>query len=414
MKKAQRLKLAAILMGVVCLSLGVRAPVLAADCESFACTAIEDTDERAACVDDKVACYQGLIDQSQEEQDTLQNAINNIDYQVKLQEAEIEATRLDILRTEKEIEVLSGRIDNLNASMDQLSQILEGLVVTSYKTTKVSSLEMYLAADNFNDGVQSKEQEEMASIQTSILLFEAMDAKLTFDQQKLEREALQEELQDKTAYLERQQVALEQQKAEKTILLSQTQNDEATYQRLLSDAQAEADSFSRFASSAGGGTCLGSSPTGGSNGYFYSQRDPRWCNQYIGRSYMTVGEVGCYLTAVTMIHKKNGVSTTPSIMAANNNYYFSNTALMMTPPAPAGLTYRRYDYFNMGTIDSELAAGRPVIVHVSVNNGYGGHFIVLTEGGGGSYTMHDPWYGADLSFSSRYSTGMITSVRVFN
>ena len=128
---------------------------------------------------------------------------------------------------------------------------------------------------------------------------------------------------------------------------------------------------------------------------------------------MTVGEVGCYLTSVAMIHKKYGSSTSPLIVAANRNYFFSNTALMLTPPAPNGYTYKRYDYFKTDIIDNELSAGRPVIVHVRVNNGYGGHFIVLISGSGGSYTMHDPWYGADLNFASHYSTGMISSLRLF-
>ncbi|MBQ6154844.1 hypothetical protein IJI99_03140, partial [bacterium] len=78
-----------------------------------------------------------------------------------------------------------------------------------------------------------------------------------------------------------------------------------------------------------------------------------------------------------------------------------------------GYTYRRQDYFNRDTLDKELREGRPVVVHVRTNNGYGGHFIVLFEGENGSYKMHDPWYGPDLDFTSRYSTGMIDSMRLF-
>lgn len=31
----------------------------------------------------------------------------------------------------------------------------------------------------------------------------------------------------------------------------------------------------------------------------------------------------------------------------------------------------------------------------------------------GNYKMHDPWYGPDLDFNSRYNTGMIKSIRLF-
>jgi hypothetical protein len=128
---------------------------------------------------------------------------------------------------------------------------------------------------------------------------------------------------------------------------------------------------------------------------------------------MTVGEVGCYIAAVATVHRFHGVETNPSVMAANNNMFFSNTALMLTPPAPPGFTFRRMDFVNLEVLDAELREGRPVIVHVRTNNGFGGHFVTLISGSGGNYIMHDPWYGADLPFHQFYSVGIITSMRLF-
>jgi hypothetical protein len=165
--------------------------------------------------------------------------------------------------------------------------------------------------------------------------------------------------------------------------------------------------------SAGGQTCLTANPGEGSNGWFFSQRDPRWCKQAIGNSNDSIGEVGCYLTSVSMIFKKHGQGTSPSSMAGNSANFSVNTAMMRRPPPiPSGFTYKESRY-GTAVIDEELRQGRPVIVHVTVNNGYGGHFVVLFEGENGKYKMHDPWYGPDLDFSSRYSTGMIDSVRMF-
>lgn len=385
----------------------------AEDCESYACAGIENDDERAVCVDKKISCYQAKIDESKSQQNTLSNAIASINNRVALQEMQIEKTRLEIIKAKKEAEILSQRIENLSESMDKLAGLLTQLVVSSYKSTHVSELEMYLEAGNFSDALQTKQQEEVVSIQTSKLLFKAMNEKLDFNQKKEEREKLQADLEKKTEQLKAQQKVLEGQKAEKTILLSQTKNDEKTYQKLLEDAKKESDSFRRFAASAGGSSCLGSSPGEGSNGWYFSQRDPRWCKQYVGGSNLTIGEVGCYLTCVAMVHKRTGTSISPAIVGANRNYFFSSTALMLTPPAPSGYTYRRYDYFKTNIIDDELKAGRPVVVHVKTNNGWGGHFIVLISGENGSYKMHDPWQGADLDFNSYYRTGLIDSVRVF-
>ncbi len=411
--KTKKFLLVAFLLLVSFLFNGNVKQILAVECEDYACSAIENDDERATCFDKKISCYQSKIDESKSQQNTLNNAIANINYRVKLQEIQIEKTQLEIIKAKKEVEILSARIENLSDSMEKLAGLLTQLVASSYKAEHISDLEMYLKTANFNEALQKKQQQEIVSIQTSKLLFKAMNEKLDFNQKKEEREKLQVELQKKTESLKAQQKELESQKAEKTILLAQTKNDEKTYQRLIEDARKEADSFRNFAASAGGGSCLNSSPGEGNNGWYFSQRDPRWCRQYVGGSSLTVGEVGCYLTSVTMVHKKYGSSTSPSLIAANRNYFFSNTALMLTPPAPSGYTYKRYDYFKTDIIDNELSAGRPVIVHVRLNNGYGGHFVVLFSGSSGSYTMHDPWYGADLNFSSHYSTGMIDSLRVF-
>lgn len=381
--------------------------------ERYNCPGIEDDNERAACVDQKVACYQQKINESKNQQQTLSGELSYIDNRIAYQEAQIEKTRLEIVRAGKEADILSARIDNLEQSMEHLAALLSQLVVTSYKAQHYSSLEMFLANKNFQTAVNRSQRENTVSLQTSKVLFRTMQDKLEYDQQKEQRKQLQQDLEEKTARLQKQQQALESQKEEKAILLAQTKNSEKEYQRLMDEARKEADSFKRFAASAGGGRCLPSIPGEGSNGFYYSQRDPRWCNQLIGGSDMTVGDVGCYITSVTMIFKKYGSNITPSVFAANRSYFFSNTALMTSPPSPSGYTYKRQDYFNQGTLDAELSAGRPVVVHVRTNNGYGGHFIVLYEGSGGNYKMHDPWYGADLDFTSRYSVGMIDSIRLF-
>ena len=402
-----------VLMVLVLLARCVVSAVAADECSDFVCANIEDDDERAACVDQKINCYQKKLDANKNEQQTLSGELTYIDNRIAYQETQIEKTRLEIVRAGKEVDILSARIDNLSQSMEKLAALLTQLAASSYKAQHLSSLEMFLASDNFTQAIHNKQSEELASLQTSKVLFRSMEAKLNFDQQKQEREQLQTELANKTKRLKQQQADLENQKEEKAILLAQTKNDEKVYQQLIEEARKEADSFKRFAASAGGGSCLSSSPGDGSNGWFYSQRDPRWCRQYIGGSSMTVGEVGCYISSVTMVHKAHGGSITPSVFAANRSHFFSNTALMVTPPAPSGFTYKRLDYFNQDKLDSELRENRPVIVHVRTNNGYGGHFVVIISGEGGQYTMHDPWYGPDLSFNKYYSTGIITSMRLF-
>jgi hypothetical protein len=61
---------------------------------------------------------------------------------------------------------------------------------------------------------------------------------------------------------------------------------------------------------------------------------------------------------------------------------------------------------DLGSIDSQLSSGKPVIVGLK-SGPFGTHFVVLKSGSNGDYIMHDPWNGPDLKFSDYYSTGQI-------
>ena len=379
------------------------------------CTIYADESDRSKCVDAKIACLQDKIKDTQNEQSTLAREKVIVENNISLTQARIEQIKFDQVRTEKELLELDNRIENSSEKLSQLLSYLELQIITSYQKSRVSPLSFFLSSSlesNFTNFIAKRQYEGdlQEAITTSALKYQTDKDK--YQNMAKEKAELQDELKGQADQMASQERRLEQQKQEKTNLIAQTQNDEKKYQSLLNSARTEIQSFARFASSQGGGTCLGSSVSS-NDGWFYSQRDPRWCKQLIGLSDMTIGEVGCLLTSVSMIWGHYGFSTTPSSIGANSSYFFSSTAYMLTPPAPAGYTYKRYDYLNQSIIDSELAADRPVIVHVYTSNGYGGHFIVLKSGSNGSYVMHDPWNGPDLNFNSYYGINQIDSVRIF-
>ena len=68
-------------------------------------------------------------------------------------------------------------------------------------------------------------------------------------------------------------VSTEQSKAQ---LLTETNAQEATYEKLLAAANAELNSFSAFAANAGGSKLLGNQTICDSWGCYYNQRDSAW------------------------------------------------------------------------------------------------------------------------------------------
>jgi hypothetical protein len=285
-------------------------------------------------------------------------------------------------------------------------------VQASYKQTKVNPLLVLFATDSFSNFISQYHYLQQAEKQTARAMEEAENQRVLYDEQKNIKEVKQEQLEQKRLQLQAQQQELERKRQSKEKLLSETQNDEATYQKLLYEAQQEIASLKSYVSSAVGSSVCLSSPQPQPDGWFYSQRDSRWCANLIGNSNETIGAVGCLISSTAMIWEKHGHDTNPEILANNPNYFWLNTAYMKNPlPAPPGYTYHRYDYYDQDLIDDEIDEDRPVIVHLAI--GGAGHFVVLKEGQDGDYIMNDPIFGPDLPFEKHYMLSMIDSIRTF-
>jgi len=348
----------------------------------------------------------------------LGSAKNTLSNQIKILTSQYDLTLLKITQTENSIKSLDKEINNLTIKIDDLDKKLNSLaslyvlqIIQNYKLQKnappfaflfSTSLNNYLERYKYVSSVQTASQNSMINIQT---------VKSDYDTQKTEKAEKQQEMEALQKTLAAQKTSLDNQKIAKDKLLETTKNDEKKYQQLLAAAQAQLSALRNFSSTAGGSSCLSASPGTGNDGNFYSQRDPRWCKQYIGSSNDTIGEVGCYLSSISMVYKKIGSDISPSAYAANSSNFWSNTAYMLNPSPPLGYSFKQLSY-SASTVDNELKAGRYVIAQMRMNTGVGMHFIVIISGGNGIYKIHDPWFGSDNNFSDFYTTGGIMSLRL--
>jgi hypothetical protein len=193
--------------------------------------------------------------------------------------------------------------------------------------------------------------------------------------------------------------------------LEATRNDEKRYQSLLAEAQAQKAAFSRFVSRFGGASILSNQTKCNDWGCYYNQRDGQWGNQGIGLSDSSMANYGCLVTSMAMIASYYDKSLTPGQIAASSSPFFGSTAYMLLGSWTVnGVTMTRTRIgSSTNAIDSELEAGRPVIVGI-----YGGpdHFLVIKEKKDGAYIMHDPFPAgaADVKFTDRYPLSAIATV----
>lgn len=322
----------------------------------------------------------------------------NVRYDLSV--VQMKQTEQKIESTEKEIEIISRRIDGLDNALDYLSKLLLNKVVAGYKNKSISVFDMLLDSQSANDLISRMKYMKTAQQNNQKLLVQVQETKLNFEEQKTLRDQKKAELDDLKSTLAKQQVDLENQRKKKDEDIAILTRNLAETQRILNIARQQLASFKSFVQTSGASSIISANSFGnGSDGSYYSQRDERWANQTIGYSSEKILDVGCLLSSVSMVAKKNGQNVTPGDVASDVSRFYGNTAWMSLPwKSVAGKSYA-----SGVDIDQELQNGNYVIVGVGGCSNGGSHFVVLTKKDGDDYIMHDPIYGPDLKFSSHYS-----------
>ncbi len=347
----------------------------------------------------EIADLEAKISAAQQTSQTLAGQIAYYDGQISL-------TSLKISQTEELITSITSKILLLEDKLQSRSEVLEKQIVQTYKQGSIDPMQILFSSTSFSEIISRFKYSQLLQLNNRKFLHDTQKVQSNYGQQKTL-------IEDSKKRLIAQQTSLASLRKDRDRLLSQTRNDEATYQKLLSQAIAERDSFRAFAH-AKGGNILPPQPQ--PDGWFFSQRDERWGNQCIGttcsNSPSFVWEVGCLITSIAMMQKKNGVDTNPGVIARNSSYFFQD--LMLIPwPAQPGFKFTNYGR-DLNIINSELSAGRPVVVQIrTTSTSYGRHFIVIKGKSGSNYMMNDPWEGYDLVFQNFYSTGNILTVSTY-
>ncbi|MGI6278481.1 MAG: hypothetical protein ACOYJ8_01565 [Patescibacteria group bacterium] len=345
------------------------------------------------------------VAQTREQKQTLSSQIAQMNQQIQLATLRIAQTETSIVVLEEEIASLSEKIDKLDLSLDKISQVLLRRIVATYKGSQIDPAFYWLTTDSAEDFIRNQQYLKVAQKHDKMLMMAVEEAKQDFDRQKSLKEEKQAALEGLRVQLKEQNIALDLQKKEKERLLEVTKNNEVRYQQLLAQAQRELTSllsFTRTRVGIAGSTCAGEFSSG-NTGWFFSQRDSRWCNSLIGHSDMTIGQVGCLINSVAMVNKSKGVDITPLGIANNSSFFFLNTAYMLLP-FPSFVD-QNFVEISKASIDGELAKDNPVIVHLGL--GGDGHWVVLVKKDGDDYIINDPWYGPDKKLTDYYSWGLV-------
>jgi len=199
----------------------------------------DDLNQQLQDKQQEIDALQKQLDNTKDQEKTLQSQLSYIDSQTKLTELKIEQTNYQIQKLDSEIDDLSGRIGRLSTSVDALTQVLLQRIVTTYKYSNISTLDLVFSSNGFSDLLEKLKYIEVIQAHDKQVLYQLQAAKTNYNDQKTDKLSRQEQEQKLKQDLDTYQKQLDQDKAAKNTLLRITQNNEAVYQAKLQDALAE-------------------------------------------------------------------------------------------------------------------------------------------------------------------------------
>ncbi len=341
------------------------------------------------------------IEQYEREVSRLRSQANTLSNQIAQFNAQIRLTTLKIQETQEKILLLGGRIDQLEVSLETLTEAFSSRASETYKMVRLGdSLIFLISAPDLSSVVSRYHYLQRIQEADRDLLMRLQKAQGVYQEEKTDQEDLQEQL-------EIQKANLDSQKQAKANLLAVTKNNETRYQQLLAQAKAQLAAFSRFTTSRGGATILENQTKCDGWGCYYNQRDSLWGNIGLGGSSYSVAGYGCLVTSISMVASHYNRDIKPIDIAVNSDYFVPGMGDLYhsAKGMPFSLTWASKD-----GLDSELSKG-PVIVGL-----YSGpdHFIVILRKEGDNYIIHDPFQenGFNKPLTENYSTSAISSLRL--
>lgn len=366
-----------------------------------------------------------LIQQYTDQINALQGQAKTLKNQIAQFDAQINLTVLKIADTQNKIQLLGGRIDQLETSLNDLTKAFTSRAVETYKLSRFEdNFTFLLSASDVNDAVERFHYLQKIQTEDQNLLEKLQTAQTTYQGQKSDQEDLQ-------AQLKMQQSSLTAQKTAKANLLAQTQGSEARYQTLLAQARAALAALSSYAQSVGI-TLIPHQDLSDGWGKYFNQRDENWGNTVMNGSNdcsiggkqapCTIALVGCLITSYAMVVSHYGGGIIPPDVALNPSNFYLSTALFNSPgPSANGHSANDVSNPSLDDLRNALNSGKSVIAGLSVNGGpypqhYSDHWVVLRSVDGDSFKINDPEYpGAmNVSLKDHYGSWTIIQAKIYN
>jgi len=187
--------------------------------------------------------------------DSLAKQISYLSYQIQLSQLEIEAAEAEIQVLSVDIDDLTQRLDRIASSLETQEQVFIKRARSAYISDRLSSFDIALGSESLDDMLHRIKYLRVFENQDKEVLEQMQDTREEYNTQKTALEGKKTDVETLRAQVEAHKISLANQQASKEQLLAVTRGEEAQYQQLLNQLQAELQSI--LAALKAGGTVIG-------------------------------------------------------------------------------------------------------------------------------------------------------------
>ena len=363
-----------------------------------------ETQKKIEELEKKAQTYREIIEVKQKQQESLNNQISLMNANIYKVETEIEINKRKIEEFNAQISRKQVEIRDKEETILSQKKLLGDLLKIFYEYQQQNVLAILLSNETFEPFMSEKDKLAQTGSKIREILGSVKSLKQKMEEEKVELERNKNELTELHLDLSEKNSYLESNKSQKTVLLTQTQGEEARYQKLLERVEAqklELLSIDELYATSGLSADDFDKPDKkyhASTAWFYLQQDPKWADTTIGNSKSLLKDYGCAIASVAMVFTKQGESITPKSLAKQPIFSWD---LIAWPGEWESLSFSpygsRHGNINWSAVDSEIKKGNPAIVYIGKSGGKGGHYVVVhNKDSKGRYVVHDPYFGPNL------------------
>lgn len=201
-------------------------------------TAAEES-KKLGDIKSKIKELEGKLASLQSEEKTLKSQIDVMDNQIDLTQLRMNATQQELSELSGDIETANDKINNLEGTLEKITKVLIGRIVSTYKTGNITQTQVFVSSNGFNDYFNRMNYLRIMQVRDRQVLYDTQQARNDYENQKNIYEDQKAKVEALKAQLEKYTAQIEQEKKSKEDLLAVTKNDEKKYQSLLATLQAE-------------------------------------------------------------------------------------------------------------------------------------------------------------------------------